>query len=272
MNKIIVPIDFSKNAFNALEYALSLAKLKKEKTEIVLLNCFFVIDELDEEVLKAYNANSREELLENIIELKTAGLDDMINVSGEIYQGAPPQMIIQNSEKHSAYIIIMGRTGVSPFQEKFFGSTTLQTLNGTETPVLVIPPDYVFSTDGIVSLSIDDRSVPNENTLNQFVSFHKLLDAPIELLHVEQRNPHSDIHKLTATKIVHMGYQIKLTKKYTTKVYEAILDFAHEKKPLVMAVIQHDFDSFLSKLIHKSLTNQIAGRLNVPLLVIHDVV
>ncbi|MFO8146841.1 MAG: universal stress protein [Bacteroidota bacterium] len=153
MRKIVVPTDFSENAFNALKYAVEL--FKYEKCEFFLLHAFAdevyndmaiinkaVLDDLKDSV----QVNSEKEIAQIILDIKEYSPNPHHHFNPISEFGSLVDEINEVVNKENADIVIMGTRGKTNYQHITFGSNTLQVIKYVHCPVLSIPENYEFKT------------------------------------------------------------------------------------------------------------------------------
>jgi nucleotide-binding universal stress UspA family protein len=64
-----------------------------------------------------------------------------VEVTAEIQEGNPAQMIINYTKKNAVDLIIIGTHGYSGIKRLMFGSVALQVLHESDVPVLLIQPE-----------------------------------------------------------------------------------------------------------------------------------
>ena len=148
MNKIIVPIDFSKHSEYALEAAAMLAK--QGNAELLALHML----ELSEGAL---TASDNEQQAQAVFFLKMAEKKfdeflqkdylDGVNVTPMVKHFKVFSEVSEVAEEHNADLIVMGSHGASGLTEIFVGSNTERVVRSSKTPVLVLknkPTDLKF--------------------------------------------------------------------------------------------------------------------------------
>lgn len=151
MRKIIIPTDFSENAFNALKYAAEL--FKYERSEFFVLHAY--ADEVYDfdkattpEALENYKATVKkkcdgelEKILDRIRQLYSNPKHTFYAVSAF---GLLIDEVNDLAEKENADLIITATRGVTNDRKLTFGSNTLQIIKYVQCPVLSIPEKYKF--------------------------------------------------------------------------------------------------------------------------------
>ncbi|HZW62226.1 MAG TPA: universal stress protein [Flavobacteriaceae bacterium] len=139
MNKIIVPVDFSKHSEYALEAAAILAK--QRHSEILVLHML----ELSDGILTTADAESQ---AKSVFFLKLAEKRFEAFLKKDYLQGIQVTPIVKHykvfsevsevAKEHKASLIVMGSHGTSGLNELFVGSNTERVVRNAELPVLVI--------------------------------------------------------------------------------------------------------------------------------------
>lgn len=149
MRKILIPTDFSDNAFNALKYALEL--FKYDIGEVLIMHAY------REEIFKDQNLQSLdklEEITKHIADGSQSSLEEILRKIHDISPNPRHTYKICSSnntlidgideivEDENIDIVVMGTRGQTNERRLTFGSNTLQVLKYVRCPVLAIPEGY----------------------------------------------------------------------------------------------------------------------------------
>jgi len=157
MNTIIVPTDFSENAFVAAQYAASLAQ--KNGSKLLLYHVYIVLySGFEEKGVSVQHVewanNEAANSMKTLLETMRAQYPD-VEIDGEYTRGfmidALNDKLKSNKEIN---LVVMGTKGVTNLGEAIFGSTTYEVLKKAPIPVLVIPgdtPDFSMDHAGFFS-------------------------------------------------------------------------------------------------------------------------
>lgn len=156
MNKtILVPTDFSDNAWIAIQYAAHFALEKKKK--LVLLHAFrpfySSFTSIDHNVQMLEEAdrivNAEMDLLSNKLKSQFPTLD----YECKCIEGNLRDVIARESKQSSFEIIVMGTKGATGLRYALMGSNTFDIINTSQIPVLVVPEEsnYKLQKVGILS-------------------------------------------------------------------------------------------------------------------------
>ena len=185
MKKILVPVDFSKPAENALRVAAELAR--KNKAELYVLH----VVEMAETLFGTEQFNVNDEQV--IFFLKMAKkrfskfLDktylEGLKVIDSVEVGSPTMGINEIQENKDIDLVVMGSNGASGLDEILIGSNTEKVVRHSNVPVLVVKQE-------LEQLEINDivfASNFEEENLHAFQkakTFADSFDAKLHLLYV----------------------------------------------------------------------------------------
>ncbi len=120
---ILVPVDGSKNAMQAVNFAVSLAK-ENSNTRVTILSVIAPFTET--------KAGMALEIAKNAF--NEAGLI----VHTTLLEGEPANTIIKYAQEQNIDHIIMGHRGMSALKSMVLGSVSQKVLYNTNTPVTII--------------------------------------------------------------------------------------------------------------------------------------
>ncbi len=140
MKKILVPTDFSDQAFNALKAAAGIAR--KSNAEIVLLHIIDLPQETMDMIKPGYDLpeimffkeSAEARLTQTSFSPELSGL----TVSQILKLGRTFSEVTEVAKANNIDLIVMGSHGASGFKELFIGSNTEKVIRTSEIPVLAI--------------------------------------------------------------------------------------------------------------------------------------
>ena len=221
MKRILVPIDFSKEAENAAKIAASIAR--KTDSEIFLVHMLELpvttidpaeMNSISSEPQIIYFMKLAHEKFEKFKQLPFfKGLQVVETIQFQhAFSG-----IINESEKNKIDLIVMGSQGASGLQEMFIGSNTEKVVRRSKVPVLVIKEGVdKFEVNDMIFAS--DFNKESKSTFHRVVEFANLFDAKIHLLYI------NTIHNFNTTKnieskMAHFMDDFDFN-NYSTKIYK----------------------------------------------------
>ncbi|SHI80349.1 Nucleotide-binding universal stress protein, UspA family [Arenibacter nanhaiticus] len=278
MRKVLIPTDFSDNAFNALKYACQIFKYETSE--------FYIMHAYADEV---YNQNidtdrsllevKKEECFqESEIKLK--------NILVEIKKYSPNpnhtyftlskfgSLIDETNDlvnEHNMDIVVMGTKGKTNDRHLTFGSHTLQVLKYIQSPVLAIPENYeykapkeiLFPTNYLVPNKRRELKLLCEITASFRSSIHVLYIDPIKKLTLRQEDNLEFIkNSLKKAKIITATSPEKDKAKAITNFISA-----HQIDMLVMVNTRH---SYLEDMLYQSTIDKIGLYIKIPFLIFQN--
>ena len=141
-NSLLVPTDFSENAWAAFEHARKL--INEDDAEIVVMHAIdpLIIDQIVElgigehdEILSSMRKNAKERM-QNYAEAS----DAQTNVDTLVCEGDPCFEIIRKADDFAVDAIVMSKHGQrDQAKTLLFGSTAEKVIRGSKKPVIVLP-------------------------------------------------------------------------------------------------------------------------------------
>lgn len=274
MEKILVPIDFSKKSEFASKMAARIAK--KSNSVVYLLHMI----ELPTGIIDmgaGSNFSIPESMLylrkvkERILEFKEAYFNKKTEVHHAIRFQNPYEGILEYADKIEADLIIMGSKGHSNFEEILIGSNTEKVVRTSKVPVIVVKKDNdKFRMHNLIfasSFKNDDK----KPVFKKFLDFANHFKSEIHLLKVN--TPSRFESSQEATKKVNNFIKEFNLPKYTIHTYndvsieKGILNFSKDFNVDLIALSTHG-RSGLSHLFTPSVTKSISKKALKPILTI----
>ena len=265
MKRILVPVDFSKEAECAAKVAADIAR--KTGSEIYLVHMLELpvttvdpaeMNSISSEPQIIYFMKLAHEKFEKFIGLPFfKGVKVIESVQFQhAFSG-----IIDESEKNNIDLIVMGSQGASGLQEMFIGSNTEKVVRRSKVPVLVVKKSTEkFKVDNMVFAS--DFNKESKSTFQRVADFANLFDAKIHLLYI------NTIHNFNTTKNIEKRIAEFMEDfdfdNYTTNIYndisieKGILSYARDIDADLIALNTHG-RSGLSQLFNGSIGQELAN-------------
>lgn len=281
VTRIMIPTDFSRNAWHALCYALEL--YKHSHCEIHLLNAFTIADGLSvlmypepgDEDYETAKLESEQELskLSDKITIRMQGFTTH-NIQMAAVCGEPFEVIKDYSQTHKVDLIIMGTQGVSDTGKAVFGSVAVNIMEKVRhCPVLVVPPSTLLvSPKEIVFPSNLNSNFTETNleVLNKIVLKHQ---SQIKILYVfknvsdvlshSQNICFSQLQRLLPEQL------ISFKALHNLDVLSGINCFIESRESDMLTFLNKKH-AFFGSILSRPLIKQITFYTRVPILVLHE--
>ncbi len=266
MNKILVPVDFSENAENALFYAVNIAK--HTNASITLLNAYKAPSSTGmfisvEKYMKEDAINEMEFLISKVQEK----FGESVPIDFKCIYGETQPTIVHLAEQLNYNLILMGTKGASGLKEVFIGSVTSAIIKGAKTPVLAIPENFTFNGIKKIVLAVDTSGLSSSEILDPVREIAKLFDSEIIILHITEDMKQENLDKVAEYNLDEFNYS---TLFMEGDDINAAVGKAVEAEQADLLCMVRRSRTFFGHLFHASVTSKEAFNSAVPLLVLHD--
>jgi nucleotide-binding universal stress UspA family protein len=274
MKTILVPTDFSKNAKNALHYAVNIAKRMQAK--IILLHSFHIdnnnaalpVDMVDKQVETA-KKKSDADLKAHFNSVSHNSMCTIEYISSNNFL---VDEILRLTEERDIDLIVMGTQGASgKLGKQIFGTNSSNVIEKAKCPVLTIPEGA--STNDIKTIVYSTEYLNSDVVcLQTLADMAKLFEANIQVVHIalfddaENKKALEDFKVKVSKNVDYKNISYKLL--IGNNVEQRIEGYMEEEK-VDMLVMSAHHRSLMDKLFGKSITKVMAFYLKVPLMVFH---
>ncbi len=278
MKNILIPTDFSRNARNAIDYAMEF--LKGERCTFYFLHTytpqFYRMDYV-------FGGPSFSAIDDKGIDISLAGLEKTIaDVKGRYanpnhtFEMVSAFNILSDeinelSESKSIDLVIMGTQGATGAKEIFLGSNAVHAIRKALVPVLVIPEGCSFEPIKNMLFPTDYLSYFRENDLQGLLEISRFHRALVTVLYVRGA---SDLTETQRKNKLHLDNCLAPISHSTkeiagTNIPDAIINYS-EANPINLIVMMNRKHSFMERLLTRQNIDQVGFHVKVPLLVIRD--
>lgn len=276
MKRIILPTDFSDNAYNAISYAINL--FKEEECTFYLLNTYTPAIYQAEYVLHSpgqiglgdiYQENS----LTQLKELKKKLIAELNNKKHTFMVHSAfntlVDEIVETSENENADMVIMGTQGATGAKEILIGTNTVHVIKKAPCPVIAIPPNFKYETPKEILFPTDLGIDYQEEQLRTLEFLAKQHISRINVLHVssgydlsaEQLKNKAKLDGIF-NRIAHLFHEMP-----NQEVITAINNFQQKNKVNLLVMIQNRH-SFFERLFIEPVIKKLGFHVTIPFMVI----
>jgi nucleotide-binding universal stress UspA family protein len=283
MKTILVPTDFSPAAYTAARYAIHLAKkfnagielctaIKVPAESVMAAQVAWPLEDYDS--LKKDVETEFEYLVEKLLREEQA-----IDSQGSFHptftynndRGEVADYVMSLVNEHKTNMVVMGMSGAGSFSRFYLGSNSKEMIEKADFPLLLIPLNVDFKEIKKISFATDLSSQDIE-IIASLVYFARPFNAEILITHVTQEN---DINPEEQKKIDDFLSNVTCKVNYPRIYYRSIqssginegLNWLTENGHIDIMAMVHRHESFFTRLLTSSHTQQLAKSIHVPLLV-----
>jgi len=272
---ILLPTDFSENAWSAAVYAFSL--LAEVRCTFYFMHSIGtntgVLSYLSDKNIKALLDEAEGELLK--IRKRAERLKKNSNHNFEtVLCGENLNKGIKNTIcNYDVDLVVMGTKGATGAKEFFFGSNTVSAIMAIQnSPVLIVPECYSFVTPKQIAFPTDYNRFYHLKEIEPLKKLASLNQSKIKILHIKVEEELNDIQEynlmMLHTYFRNFDFCLNWLSNYTEKSTE-IIDFVEEKDIDILVMIKYKH-SFIEKILNEPTIKDLGFHAKIPFLVIPE--
>ena len=279
-HKVLLPTDFSANAWNAIKYALELYKNKA--CDFYILNAFSVPTYLFDNLLVPEPGEEKYETAKQESESQIAKLLDKITLQGlkkpkhnffaiSVYN-SPLEAIKNTIEEKDIEIVIMGTKGQTNSRSIVYGSNAIYVMEKSRNcPVVVVPQDVLNIAPKEIVFPTSYKTHFKRRELNCLIELAKDNKASVRFLHVaiEEKLSQKQIDNKKLLEEYFEGIDFSFHTLSNTDLSLAINCFVESRGSDMVAFINKKH-AFLGSVLTQPLVKEITFFSKKPILVMHD--
>lgn len=278
MRKIIVPTDYSENAYNALKYACQ--AFKYEKAEISVVHAY--ADEVyhrasttDRSALEAFKHEvcqeseaGLQELAENI---RSYSPNPNHEIKAKAVFGTLTDAINDLVIEENTDIVVMGTRGETNDRSVTLGSNTIQVLKYVQCPVMAVPTGYAFKAPKEILFPTNYLIPYKRRELKLLCEMADSFRATIHMLYLDPLDRLSLRQEDNMRFLKECLYKPKLQFETGPQGEKAgvILDYI-EKGSIQLLVMVNSRHTHTDDMLYTSTIDKLGLRLKVPFLVLQN--
>lgn len=269
---ILLPTDFSDNAWSAAVYALKLYAEKECTFHFIHSTKMKVssMSNFSNRLLKVMSENALKELeeLKDMAENSSANANHDFN---SILSSSDLEFAIESAiRKYKANLVVMGTKGATKAKEIFFGSNTVHVIKKIkDCPLLIVPDEFDFTKPKDIAFPTDFNRFFGEE-LVPLKHLAELHNSKIRIVHINEEENLTEIQNynlaMLKANLEDHPHSFHWMPDYEKKSIE-INDFIIELNINILAMINYE-RSFIESILNEPVIKKIGFHPNVPFLVI----
>lgn len=283
MKNILLPTDFSENAWNATKYAIELFKCEDEEYVFYLLNTYTPTITHSRFMATAAIGAQMEDVIRSNSEKGLQGILDRIkktyNYPNQCFKTISSFSLLVDEIKdivdnEGIDFVVTGTKGASGLEEVFMGSNTVRIIKSVKNcPILAIPQGFEFTRPTEIAFSTDFNRFYTMSELRPVIDLAKAFSATVRIVHVQY-----EIKALTEIQ----QFNLDMLRKYL----DGIAHYVHTVSELhsvskTLGVFTDELDihllamlnyqhSYMEKMTREPIVKRVAFHTRIPLLVIPE--
>jgi nucleotide-binding universal stress UspA family protein len=277
--KILLPTDFSRNAWGAISYAIDL--YKNEACDFYILNVYDTdANALEQLMLKNPDRNISE-LVEEHSENELKKISHRISFRDEALDHSYIYLSQRNDlipaikdvvEKRDIDLVVMGTKGSSDVANIAYGSNAVMVMEKVRNcPVLAIPPNVIFTEPNEIVFPTSFKTHFKKRELAHLVEIARLTNAPIRILHVHKEMKLDEVQENYKALLEECldGLEYSFHTLDNADISLALQFFVQSRGSEMIAFINRKH-TFFSSVFSQPLVKTVGVNSKVPLLAMHD--
>ncbi|GAA4272853.1 universal stress protein [Aquimarina gracilis] len=278
MKRILIPTDFSANAWNTILYAMEL--YKNTPCEFHILNTYevkpvqLISTVSSQRVGHYYDAVKIEskEGLEMILEdISNSGPDPKHIFKTFSKSGSLLEIVAQMTVADHFDQIVIGTKGATGAKEIFLGSNTHRIIKNIECcPILVVPDDVFFENITNIAFATNFERVYYKSEITPILQLAKQQGATVRMIHVYDKPELDIVQTYNSTSLERYFKDIKHDFHVIhnfSNLEKAIQSFIEELEVNLLVMINYEH-SFIERLTRESVIKKMTFHTTIPFLVI----
>ena len=277
--KILLPTDFSRNAWDAIVYAIEL--FKDESCDFYILNTYNFSGYAMDNIIVAQPNN---EYAEAVKEKSIKGLEKILQRISFRDEGADHNFytlskndglldaIKEVVELKDIDLVIMGTKGDTDSLNVSFGSNTVTVMEKERNcPVMAIPQDTIYEDPNEIVFPTSFKTHYKKRELAHLIDIAKITKAPIRILHVETEKQLSEtqLNYRDLLEECFEGVEYSFHSLEKSDIGEAVELFVQSRGSGMIAFINKKH-TFFGSIFSRPLVKDLGMHSKVPVLALHD--
>lgn len=272
---ILLPTDFSDNAWNAIVYALKL--YADEFCVFYFLHSRYILNPVSRTYITTHYVDKlKEQALKELAELKAQ--TEIANANAKhdfktlLFEEELMDAVHEAVEQNAIDIVIMGTKGATGSIDYLFGSNTVKVVKKIKNcPILIVPDEHDFVAPKQIAFPTDYNRFYGDE-LRALKNMAGLFNSKIRVVHISTEKELSSIQKYNMTMLENYLADYECSFHWLpdyTKKADAITTFVEELKIEMLAMVKYKH-SPLETIINEPVIMKLAFHPKVPILVIPE--
>ncbi|BFP40243.1 hypothetical protein FGF1_10880 [Flavobacteriaceae bacterium GF1] len=281
MKRILIPTDFSNNAWNAICYAMRL--FQNQECDFFLLNTYTPVIPSSRFMAPMVNGVRIEDAVrstsENGLSKTVKRIRKEFNNPKHSFETISSFNLLADEVKdvvdtYGIDLIVTGTKGASGMDEVFMGSNTVRIIKNTKKcPILAIPRNFEYMAPSEIAFATDFNRFYSLSELTPLIDLANSFEATIRIVHVQY-----EIKALTELQL----FNLNMLRKYFANVEHYIhtvselnsvshtLDVFSKELDIHLLAMLHYQHSYMERMTREPIVKRTAFHTQIPLLVIPE--
>jgi nucleotide-binding universal stress UspA family protein len=278
MQQILIPTDFSENAWNATLYALGFFKSKCITFHFLHVDISLKVEPDNTlhysglSINKGISDETKTEMQLWIKKLEDCQKNSNYTFKNTINQGPFINSIRKYIQKNNIQLMVMGTKGASGLKEMTIGSKTGEVIKKIKCPILIIPEEARFKAPLHIGFPTDFNMLYKHRIMKTLLDITNVYQSSIKILRVAQtkqpldnfQNNNRDLLKYQIGSIPHSFHLIE--NPYLENALQSFVTTMHID---MIAMIAKNLN-FFQRILFKPQLATISYHIQIPFLILHE--
>ncbi|WP_310992168.1 universal stress protein [Aequorivita marina] len=277
--QILIPTDYSKNAFNAIVYAFEL--FEEEECVFHIYHTYFLGRSAQENLMfpepqqHEYDAEARfsEESLDRLkrkLSLRADNPKHTVHFSHQF--GTLIDLLEKKVRNEGIDLIVMGTRGITDDRKIAYGRNAVNVMESIrECGVLAVPRNISYKRINEIVFPTNFKVHYNQNEMKTLASIAGQEKTPIRIVHIGKEADLSEKQKTNRKQLENHLNQLEFSYHWLEKVgvKEGVLSFADQRNSGLIAFVNRKH-WFFGSVFSNPLVKSLGVHSSVPVLALHD--
>lgn len=278
--RVLLPTDFSENAWHAISYATYL--FERTACRFYVLNAHQVspsalISTINKERDTRLHEITRDEASYKLHKL-VARLKKLNKVKNHEYEAVLNSESLLNAIGKNVIdkdvdFICMGTQGASGMKEIFLGSNTVKVIKHIDfCPIIAVPQDYTFASPDRIAFATDYKHIYQKIELEPLLDIVKLWSSHLSVVHMNSGQPvekeEENIKNLLERLLIEVEFSMEEIEYHPTISFR-INQWVEDHSAQIIAMINSSH-SLIRRLVTEPIIKKIAFKTHVPFLLLPE--
>ncbi len=279
MLRILIPTDFSENAWNAIQYGLALYQNSKCEFHLIHIHPIPPYSGAGSSVrskakiYESYLLQESEEKLQALLERISAlpfntDHNFFVKAQHDFFVGA----IKRESEERKIHMIIMGTKGASGLKKVALGSNTGDVITKVKCPLLAVPEEAVYKVPREIVFPTDYHISYDVKVLDTLIAMAVMNESTIRVLHISKKGEELNGDQLENQDFLD-DYLADVDHTFHsltgTKLEAAVQCFTESRDVDMIAMVAKSLN-FFQRILFRPAVEEISYHTKIPFLVLHE--
>jgi len=278
MKRILLPTDFSDNAWNGIVYAMNF--FKNVACEFHLLHAytpvFYRVDYLmggpEFSLIQDTRVDRALEGLNKTLErIKLKYPNEKHQYQTRSAFNTVTSEIVELSQKENFDLIVMGTQGATAAKEIFLGTNTVHVIRKSKVPLMAIPSGYTFKEINSIVFPTDYHSLYKKEEIQFLFDIVKIHQAKLTILHIKAEYDLTNEQQLS--KELLSGYFKGIPHTFIEQrgalMPDAVVDYTEKNNSGLLSMMNRKH-GLLERWLFKQNIDSIGFHSSIPFLVLPD--